>query len=105
MKPTNEQIGEILKECGLDHGYVVEVGKQGIITWRVGLTEGSDCTYDTLRKIAERFGTTDLCLRWRDAYHWSEDTVDPADGWLEIRDAKVVHSQVFSSSAMPLPGG
>jgi hypothetical protein len=83
-KPTSDQVSAILKECGLDHGYVTEIGAQDII-WRVGLTEGSDCTYGALSKIAERFGTTDLRLRWCDENHWSEDTVDPADAWLEIR--------------------
>jgi len=57
-------------------------------TLRVKLNDDSDCTYGTLRKIAERFGTTDLRLSWCGEKRWSEHTGEPAEAWLEILGAK-----------------
>lgn len=85
---TTLQVNAILKECGLEHTYITEIVPNTV--WRAGLTEGSDCTYDTLSKVAERLGTTDLRMGWHDVTLCTEVTFDGADAWLEIRDAKAV---------------
>ena len=83
--PENEPIESTaeaslaLTECGLAHQYV-DIMHPGL-SWDVRLTIGADLTYDTLRRVADRFGTTDLRVRHVAEHAYSE--------WLEIRDPKV----------------
>jgi hypothetical protein len=77
-----------LTECGLAYAYV-DAMIPGL-SWDVRLGPGSDLTYDTLRRVADRFGTTDLRVRHVDEVVWSEVTIEGSEMWLEIRDPKVM---------------
>lgn len=84
---TAAEVSAALTACGLEHEYVNERGLADD-RWRIRLHRDNDCTYDTLRKIAERFGTTDLRIRHVAEQRYSEATSDPSESWLEIRGAK-----------------
>jgi hypothetical protein len=59
------------------------------LSWDVRLATDSDLTYDTLRRVADRFGTTDMRVRHVNEVVWSEVTIEGSEMWLEIRDPKV----------------
>lgn len=74
----------ILTECGLAHAYVDAMSPG--LSWDVRLEFNADLTYDALRRIADRFGATDLRVRHVAEQVWSEATIEGSEMWLEIRE-------------------
>lgn len=78
---TSDEISTVLRALGLEHSHVW--GFADCAVMHVRLNEG-DCTYETIARVASRFGTTNISFRYTHEYEPSEVTFDPSSAELVI---------------------